>query len=210
MCLSVQRPSDSRIGYNESVPPIGNRLFGLNFSNTVPQECHFNIGAQKDWAKNNSNSPQFTIQIESSSSTVTWSPPNPTSSVTNLGTTRATTSATSSSTTGSAASQTSSPAVSTSAPPPNTEKSSSGLSPAAKAGIGIGTAAGFIALVSCLLLGLRTRKRRRLTQLDKHTGSMPKQLKYHASEMTASDTPIGTDGNILRHEMSGNPIAQAR
>ncbi len=39
---------------------------------------------------------------------------------------------------------------------------------------------------------------------------MPKQLKYHASEMTASDTPIETDGNILRHEMSGNPIAQAR
>lgn len=176
----------------------------------MPQECHFNIGAQKNLAKNNLNSAQFTIQIESSSSTVTWSPPNPTSSVTSSGTTHATTSATSSSTTGSAASQTSSPAVSTSAPPPKTEKSSSGLSPAAKAGIGIGTAAGFIALVAGLLLWLRARRRRRLTQLDKDNVLMPKQPGYQASELTATTLPIETDGKVLRHEMSGNPIAQAR
>jgi len=39
---------------------------------------------------------------------------------------------------------------------------------------------------------------------------MPKQPGYQASELTATTLPIETDGKVLRHEMSGNPIAQAR
>lgn len=199
--FSARRRSDGRIEYNQSVPPIGNRLLHLNFSETAPQGCHFNIGAQKNVAKNNLNSGNFNIQIESSSSTVTWSPTNPTSS------------ATSSSITGSATSQTTSPTASTSPPPPRRRKAASGLSPAAKAGIGIGAAAGVVALVSGLLFWLRNRKKWRLTQLGKFDDSMQKQPGYQASEMTASDThavPVETDGRMLDHGMSGNPIAQAK
>ena len=70
-----------------------------------------------------------------------------------------------------------------------------------------------IALIFGLLFWLRNRKKWRLTQLGKFDNAMQKQPGYQASEMTASDThtmPVETDGRMLDHEMSGNPIAQAK
>jgi len=189
--------------YNLSVPPIGNRLLHLNFSESAPQGCHFNIAASQDTAQNNINSGNFNIQIESSSSTVTWSPTNPTSSPT------------SSSKTDSAASQTLSPSTSTPAPTrqPYQASSSSGLSPAAKAGIGISAAVGVIALVAGLLFWLRNQRKRRQSQLARHDESMQKPPGYQESELTAADThtaPVETDGRLLDHEMSGNPVAKTK
>lgn len=37
----VQQQSDGRMKYNLSVPPIGNRRFHIEFSETTPQACHF-------------------------------------------------------------------------------------------------------------------------------------------------------------------------
>ena len=193
-----------RIEFNKTVPPVGNRLVSMNYSDTVPFRCHFNLASVQDQGKDGLNSPNFNIQIEANKSPVIWS--NTTEAAATSSSALTSTPAVSATSKTSNVPETTMARASSSGAP---FTSDNGLTTDAIVRIAVGTSGGvFVLLTLAVLLWLRSRKQRREVKQEQYDKTSMQIRVVHPTyaPSTRNDGPVETEGSNGDSEMVGSLV----